>query len=140
MESLSFSSAIVVLGAAAALLAGCGPRGERLGQQIYQQGAGASGQLAFSQGPDWLRFVDANCAVCHGLDGRGLAMQAGDVAGAAPAVTWTALTMRGYDAQSLRQALAEGVTPDSRVLSYYMPRWVLSDAEAAALAAYLASL
>lgn len=124
----------------ALLMAACGPRGEQLGQQIYQAGVGASGPLAYSEGPDWLRFVDANCAVCHGLDGRGLAMQAGDVAGAAPAVTWTALSLKGYDARSLRRTLAEGVAPDGRELSYYMPRWVLSNAEAEALAAYLGSL
>ena len=122
------------------LLAGCGPRGERLGQQIYQEGLGASGRLTLSQGPDWLRFVDANCAVCHGLDGLGLAVRAGDVAGAAPAVTWAALAAQGYDARALRRALREGVTPDGRELSYYMPRWALSDAESDALAAYLASL
>lgn len=134
------SSGLLTVTLALVLLAGCGPRGERLGQQIYQEGIGASRPLVYTQGPQWLRFVDANCAVCHGLDGLGLAMQAGDVAGAAPAVTWTALALRGYDERSLRRVLAEGRTPDGRELSYYMPRWELSEREISALVLYLQGL
>jgi mono/diheme cytochrome c family protein len=125
---------------AAAFAAGCGPSGGELGRSLYHDGVGSDGRLAYTQGPDWLRFANAGCAVCHGDRGQGLTVQAGGVTGVAPPVTWDALHARGYDEVSVRHALREGVDPHGREFHYYMPRWRLSEAEADALIAYLRTL
>lgn len=127
------------VGAVLAVGSGC-ERGPSLGQQIYDDGIGVDGRIAYTQGPDWMRFASAGCRTCHGERGQGLTVQANGVTGVAPAVTWEALAARGYDEASLRTALATGVDPHGRELLYYMPRWVLSDAEFEALAAYLRTL
>lgn len=120
-------------------LAAC-DRGPALGRSIYFDGVGRDGTLAYSQGPDWLRFTTANCVVCHGERGRGLTVQAAGITGVAPAVTWPALVERGYDEPSLRRALTQGVDPHGREFHYYMPRWVLADEELDALVAWLQRL
>lgn len=131
---------LVIAFLAVALAGGCGRGEESLGQGIYHDGVGASGRLAYSQGPDWLRFVTEGCAVCHGGAGEGLVVKAGDVTGAAPALTRAALAERGYDGQALRRAITSGVAPGGRVLQAYMPRWSMSEAELDALLAYLDTL
>jgi mono/diheme cytochrome c family protein len=125
---------------AAVIAAGCGPSGHELGRAIYYDGVGREGRLAYTQGPDWLRFAGAGCAVCHGDRGQGLTVQASGVTGVAPAVTWAALGARGYDEAALRKALTEGIDPHGREFHYYMPRWAMSDAELDALVAYLRAL
>jgi mono/diheme cytochrome c family protein len=119
---------------------GCGPSGGTLGQRIYHEGIGVEGRVAYTQGPDWLRFSGAGCAVCHGDRGQGMTVQAGSVTGVAPAVTRSALAARGYDETSLRVALTSGVDPHGREFHYYMPRWALSAAELEALVRYLRTL
>jgi mono/diheme cytochrome c family protein len=130
----------LVFCAAALTAAGCGPSGSELGRTIYRDGVGLEGRLAYTQGPDWLRFAGSGCAVCHGDRGQGLTVQAGAVVGAAPAITWTALAARGYDEAALRHALTDGVDPHGREFHYYMPRWTLSADEMDALLAYLRAL
>lgn len=125
---------------AAFIAAGCGPAGHELGRAIYDDGVGLEGKIAYTQGPDWLRFASAGCAVCHGNRGQGLTVQASGVTGVAPAVTWAALAARGYDEAALHKALAAGVDPHGREFHYYMPRWAISDAELDALVAYLRAL
>jgi len=125
---------------AACIAAGCGPSGHELGRAIYDDGVGVDGRIAYTQGPDWLRFASPGCAVCHGNRGQGLTVQASGVTGVAPAVTWAALAARGYDEAALRKALAAGVDPHGREFHYYMPRWAMSDAELDALVAYLRAL
>jgi mono/diheme cytochrome c family protein len=131
---------VVILGVAAIAAAGCGPSASELGRAIYRDGVGLEGRLAYTQGPDWLRFAGSGCAVCHGDRGQGLTVQAGAVVGAAPAVTWAALEARGYDEATLRLALTTGVDPHGREFHYYMPRWTMSATEMDALLAYLRSL
>jgi mono/diheme cytochrome c family protein len=131
---------LVILGVAAIAATGCGPSASELGRAIYRDGVGLEGRLAYTQGPDWLRFAGSGCAVCHGDQGQGLTVQAGAVVGAAPAITWTALVARGYDEATLRHALVAGVDPYGREFHYYMPRWTMSTAEMDALLAYLRSL
>lgn len=123
-----------------ALCAGCKPAGPSLGEQIYRDGTGASGRLQYSRGPEWLRFAGPACLVCHGERGQGLVVQAGEVTGAAPAITWQALAERGYDEASFRRALLTGVDPHGREFIDYMPRWQLSEAETDALIEYLREL
>lgn len=123
-----------------ALLGGCERSQLALGQQIYFDGAGESGRIGHTQGPEWMRFAGVGCIACHGEQGEGLVVTAAGVTGAAPAVTWDALKARGYDEASLRRALQEGIDPHGREFQHYMPRWELSDTEYAALLAYLRSL
>ena len=123
-----------------ALGAGCEPAAPSLGEQIYRDGVGVSGRLQYSQGPDWLRFAGPACLVCHGERGQGLTVQAGDVTGAAPAITWRALEARGYDEAAFGRALRSGVDPHGREFIAYMPRWDLDEAELQALVAYLKAL
>lgn len=121
-------------------LLGCGPSPEQLGERIYQAGVGAGGRLAYDQGPGWLQMARGGCAVCHGREGQGLAMRAGDASGAAPPLTPGYLAARGYDRASLARAITRGVDPQGRVFGYYMPRWRLGDRELEALLDYLARL
>lgn len=123
-----------------ALAAGCDRAGSSLGAQVYVDGVGPEGRVAYTEGPDWLRFAGVGCVACHGDRGQGMTVQAGGVTGVAPPVTWAALEERGYDEATLRRALAEGVDPHGREFQYYMPRWGLSDAEFTALVAYLRTL
>jgi cytochrome c oxidase subunit II len=123
-----------------ALLPGC-ERGEpSLGKRIYADGVGLEGRVAYTQGPEWLRFARSGCAVCHGDRGQGLAVQASGITGVAPAVTWQVLVERGYDETTLRRALVEGIDPQGREFHYYMPRWALTDAELDAMISHLQSL
>jgi mono/diheme cytochrome c family protein len=125
---------------AAAWLAGCGNDTRSLGAQIYLDGVGEHGRLPYTQGPEWLRFASAGCAVCHGQAGQGLVVQAGDVTGAAPPLTRAALAERGYDPAALRRAITEGVDHFGREFHYYMPRWTMSEQELDALLAFLDTL
>ena len=130
------SAACVVL----TLATGCERAGSSLGRQIYVDGAGPEGRIAYTKGPDWLRFAGGGCVACHGERGQGMTVQANGVTGVAPPVTWAALAEGGYDEATLRRALAEGVDPHGREFQYYMPRWALSDDEFAALVAHLKAL
>lgn len=130
----------MLAGAICLLLAACGRGTDPLGKRIFEDGVGMEGRIHYTQGPDWLRFAGPGCAVCHGVRGAGLSVQAGDVTGVAPPITWDALIERGYDERSLRTALRDGVDPHGREFQYYMPRWTLSDAELDALTAYLQQL
>lgn len=121
-------------------LTACSPPPEDLGERIYQQGFGAGGRIAYEQGPGWLRMARAGCAACHGRDGQGLAMRAGDARGAAPPLTAEYLAARGYERDSLGRAITRGIAPDGREFSYYMPRWRLDERELGALLDYLARL
>lgn len=122
------------------LAAGCGPGRDSPGGRIYHDGQGEAGTVAYTEGPDWLRFAGANCAVCHGNRGQGLTVQAGGVTGVAPPVTWAVLEERGYDEAALRLALREGVDPEGEEFHYYMPRWELSEADMDALVEFLRGL
>lgn len=138
-------NALTRLQAAAACLilvipAGCERGDPPLGQRIFNDGIGVDGRIGYTQGPDWLRHARSGCAVCHGNRGQGMAVQAGGITGVAPAVNWPALTARGYDETTLRNALVGGFDPHGRELHYYMPRWELTDAEFDALVTYLRSL
>lgn len=123
-----------------ALVQGCSAPDGSLGQRIFRDGEGDSGRLAYQQGPGWLARGRFGCVVCHGEDGAGRFVQAGQVAGAAPPITAEALAARGYDRAALRRAIADGVAPDGRLFSYYMPRWQMREPEMQALLDFLARL
>ncbi len=115
-------------------------KGYSLGERIFYDGQGEHGQIAYSDGPKWLAHGEFGCATCHGADGSGRFVRAGNVQGSAPAITAEALTARGYDRKGLRRVLLEGVTPEGRSLNAYMPRWHLTDREFTALAAFMVDL
>lgn len=122
------------------LILACEQDPRELGERIYHSGTGLDGRLAYQQGPGWLRHTRHGCAVCHGPAGQGKVVRAGEVTGAAPAVTADALRARGYDATSLRRVIRDGVSPEGRALHYYMPRWQLQEPEMQALLDYLGRL
>lgn len=131
---------MLLAGAALLGLVACNPLPGELGERIYQTGLGADSRIVYEQGPRWLHTARGGCAVCHGREGQGLAMRAGDAAGAAPPLTADYLSARGYDRESLGRAITLGVDPGGRAFSYYMPRWRLDARELDALLDYLARL
>lgn len=124
----------------ALLPAGCAEDDAGVGERIFREGVGLEGRVPYRGGPDWLAYAPLGCAACHGNAGEGRVVRAGQISGAAPALTPGALAVRGYDSETLRRAIAEGVDPAGRALGYYMPRWVLNEREMQALLQYLAGL
>jgi len=122
-----------------AVSAGC-TQHKPLGESIFHDGRGEHGRLAFAQGPKWLAHGAFGCATCHAPDGTGRTVRAGKISGSAPSITAGALLAKGYDRQLLRRALAQGTSPDGRLLNGYMPRWSMTDAEFTALADFMAGL
>lgn len=124
----------------AALVAACGPGTPSPGKKIYLEGVGAEGRIGYTEGPDWFRFANAGCAICHGDRGQGLTVRAAGVTGVAPPVTRKALQERGYDRDSLRRALVSGIDPHGREFHYYMPRWRLDERDMAELLDFMEGL
>lgn len=103
-----------------------------------------------------------SCVNCHGPDAQGSYVfpdgktesadirwsaltDPGDVAGEeGDTATDTTEKDRGepetYDAASFKKAVKNGVEPNGERLSYYMPRWDISDADIDDLIAYLKTL
>lgn len=124
---------------------------EALGQRIFEQGEGADGREipALLGGEDGFEVAAAlmPCASCHGSDGKGR-----EEGGLRPSdITWPALTrpygastsgrQRGpYDEALAQRAIVQGIDAAGQPLHIAMPRYRLSDVEAAALVAYLRKL
>lgn len=117
------------------------------GEALYADGLRAPGQPVEGRvaGDVAVSGEQVRCAACHGRSGLGRA-EAGEVT---PAITGPALAAPrqrhpgarpGYDVASLGRALRQGIDPGGRRLGALMPRYQLSDAEVAALAAHLDSL
>jgi cytochrome c1 len=121
----------------ALLSVSCGLDNVALGKRIYQSGEGTKGYLSYQQGPDWLALAKRGCQACHGPAGQGRVVRAGTVTGTAPPLTPDAMVERGYDEITLRRAITEGLDVSGRPMSYYMPRWQLSERELQALLQYL---
>ena len=118
----------------------CGSDPTALGSRIYLTGQAETGPLNYELGPDWFGLTKLGCQACHGPAGHGQVVRAGAVTGAAPPLTRNALARRGYDEATLRRAIIEGLDVTGRPMSYYMPRWKLSERELQALLGYLAAL
>lgn len=132
----------------AALAAGVLTPAEQRGKQIYLTGRSpGGGEIVATLGLGGAE-VPASlmpCGSCHGADGRGR-----PEGGAVPSdITWPALTRSygvrhadgrehpPYDARSLIKAITLGVDPAGNALSAVMPRYRLSQEDAADLMAYL---
>ncbi|MCB1775204.1 MAG: c-type cytochrome [Gammaproteobacteria bacterium] len=133
-------AACLLAGLLAGLLAACTGPTNSLGERLYLDGRGQQGKVAFSRGPRWLSRGDFGCATCHGEHGEGRFVRAGTIAASAPPVSRLVLRARGYDRETLRRAITEGVSAEGRALSDYMPRWRLDADESSALIDYLETL
>ena len=135
-----------------------------VGESIYLHGTGSSAPIEATRGAD-LRSQGAEvaCVTCHRRSGLGVSTGSG--AGARgviiPPVTGqylyhtrdaafdeaglpylqNARANRGtYTDATLARAIRKGIDPDGKTLAYLMPRFALSDADMAALIAYLKQL
>ena len=128
-----------------------------IGGRFYREGiaAGGSAVAATVQGDLALQSTNLPCTSCHRRSGWGTTE--GPVT--TPAVVGDVMfnpvtrgnpqigirttgpgTRPAYDLDSLARALRDGVDPAGRRLSATMPTYAVSDAEVAALAAYLRTL
>lgn len=117
------------------------------GETIFRTGIGEDDQwITYSDGPP-MRMA---CLACHGEGGQGGRVQVMMRSVEAPAITWPALTEEDhandepehapYTEETIRQAVTQGIDPAGKPLDPLMPRWHLTDAEWAALLAYLRTL
>lgn len=121
---------------------------EQRGKQIYLQGKSPGGGeivAVLGEGGAEVAASLMPCGSCHGADGRGR-----PEGGAVPSdITWPALTRAGgvrhasgrehpaYDERGVIKAIALGFDPAGNALSPVMPRYRLSQQDAADLVAYL---
>jgi mono/diheme cytochrome c family protein len=115
------------------------------GRRMYREGIRPSGEplTAIVTGDVPVLGTQFSCQSCHGRSGMGAAEGAYIV----PAIAGRLLyadspqpKRPAYDRVSLGRALRDGLDPAGRRLDTLMPRYLLSDDEIAALAAYLAIL
>ncbi len=132
------------------------------GERIYFSATSESGSgIDYSGGPDlggMMMGGRLTCASCHGTDARGgthnMDMDRMD----APNIRWSALAGHGgepqadtgeaesahdedggYDLDTFRRAVSEGVHPDGEQLGGDMPRWEMTEADLQDLVEYLQS-
>ncbi len=118
------------------------------GRRIFRSGLAAGPEITAVLGGEGGTVVSATtlpCAGCHGRDGRGRP-EGGLVP---PDITWDVLTRPygaadtigrrhpAYDARTLKRAITLGIDAGGNVLLGAMPRYRLSQDQAAALIAYL---
>jgi mono/diheme cytochrome c family protein len=115
------------------------------GRRIYRQGILPSGEpmSAIVVGDVPVLGTQFSCYNCHGLAGLGAIEGTYIVPPVAGRFLYAASLQPkrpAYDNDSLARALRDGVDPTGRALDPLMPRFVLSDDEVSALAAYLQGL
>jgi Cytochrome c len=105
-----------------------------LGQRIFFQGIGATGQAIVRTGGSGMMMM-GGCASCHGSDGHGRRTMMFTT----PNITYANLTdaagmlepdgSRGptYTDELIRRAVTQGIDPDGQNLDAFMPRWQLTD-------------
>ena len=105
-----------------------------LGQRIFFQGIGTTGQPIVRTGGYGMMMM-GGCASCHGSDGHGRRTMMFTT----PNITYANLTdaagmrepdgTRGptYTDDLIRRAVVQGIDPDAQNLETFMPRWQLSD-------------
>lgn len=149
MRSLAGALALLLIVFAGA--AGAAADDLELGRALYVDGVGEGGgevTAALGEGGAEVPASMLPCASCHGLDGRG-----NPEGGVSPSdLTWESLTRPygvdhpsgrshpPYDERSLIRAIAMGVDPAGNELHVAMPRYRLSQAEGAAIVAYIKTL
>ncbi len=124
-----------------------------LGERIFLSGTDANGNVIPRSTPSMygMMFAQTGCAGCHGRDGRGGTVGAMMGSFRTPDIRWTSLSSdqgshvngqahAAYDEASFARAVRDGIDPEGDRLDAPMPQWRLTDAEMAALIAYLKSL
>jgi mono/diheme cytochrome c family protein len=122
-----------------------------LGERIFLSGTDAKGNVIPRSAPSMynMMFGQAGCASCHGRDGRGGAVGAMMGSFRTPDIRWSTLTaaqdpggqpQTPFTEASFARAVRDGVDPEGAQVKAPMPQWRLTDAEVAALMAYLKSL
>jgi len=124
-----------------------------LGEQIYFSNIGEGGRaIPFAGGPGWLRAHGAACVDCHGSDGRGgRHILANAIAG--PDIRYSILTGQQvtpgeeikpprafYTDTTIKRAIIYGLDAEGAPLDIGMPRYQMTDTEAAAIIGYLKEL
>ena len=150
--------------AALLLLASCSPGEEHYGSaydpsdfasngaRIYLNGTSASGAAITARGGTSMmshhrQMHGGGCAICHGANREGKRLWP-QFWIAAPALTAAALlgdghadhgheNHGGYDDESLRRAITDGLDPAGEPLDEAMPRWSMSRQDLDDLVAYL---
>lgn len=132
------------------------------GERVYFTATSESGiEINYSGGPEpggMMMGGRLSCASCHGADARGgvhtMHMEVMD----APNIRWDALARHGgdppededatdgahdgeagYDFETFRMAVTEGLHPGGELLGDDMPRWDIPEADLRDLAEYLQS-
>jgi cytochrome c oxidase subunit II len=124
-----------------------------LGERIFLSGTDGNGNFIPRSAPSMydMMFGQAGCAGCHGRDGRGGTVGAMMESFRTPDIRWGALTSAQsspgngqppvvYDEAGFARAVRDGIDPEGDRVNAPMPQWRLTDAEVAALIAYLKSL
>jgi len=122
-----------------------------LGERIFLSSTDANGNVIPRSVPSMygMMFSQSGCASCHGRDGRGGTVSAMMGSFVTPDIRWSTLTatqdpsgqpQTPFTEASLARALRDGIDPEGDRVNAPMPQWRLTDAEVAALVAYLKSL
>ncbi|MBC8238887.1 MAG: c-type cytochrome [Alphaproteobacteria bacterium] len=123
------------------------------GERIYFTGISSSGfRIGANGGGMHMQMHDSGCATCHGADRQGRRLMP-KFWKAAPSLTPSALFgehsetseenghggHEGYNDDTLRQAITEGIDPDGNPLDQAMPRWSMDARDMADLTEFLKS-
>ena len=122
-----------------------------LGERIFLSGTDANGNVIPRSMPSMyaMMFGQAGCASCHGRNGRGGTVGAMMGSFRTPDIRWSTLTaaqdpqgrpQTPFTEMSFARALRDGIDPEGARMNAPMSQWRLTDAEVAALVAYLKSL
>jgi mono/diheme cytochrome c family protein len=111
------------------------------GERIFRTAASSSGQPIYAEGYMMMyRYVA--CADCHGEDGHGQTIYMMMYQVEVPNITWPELSSDDppFTDASLKSAITDGIDPAGGLLSVYMPRWQMSDADLNDLVSYIKTL
>jgi mono/diheme cytochrome c family protein len=122
-----------------------------LGERIFLTGTDENGNIIPRSTPSMynMMFGQAGCASCHGRAGRGGTVGAMMGSFRTPDIRWSTLTssrdpagqpQTPFDEANFARAVRDGIDPKGDRVKAPMPQWRLTDAEVAALVAYLRSL
>lgn len=118
------------------------------GEQIFLTGVDEDGNVLTARstsgrfGHMFSMMRPVACVHCHGVDAKGgFTLPDGTVSAD---IRWDSLTKPNkgeeeetFDEASFKKAVKEGVEPNGDRLSYYMPRWEISNTDLDALISYL---
>ncbi len=114
-----------------------GQRYQSNGEQIYFTATSQRGdQITYTMNGGMMvgaQPLNRTCANCHGVDGKGEQIRIMMGSYTAPDIRFRSLTSPGdmdhppYTAETIKQAITQGVDPGGKALAWPMPRWSMSD-------------